>query len=604
MKKANILTLIILQLSIAASAQFEQLIWHDEFDDHELDASKWYARKGTGCKEQLCAFGVETWDLGLKEENVVEDSGYLHLVAKEETATFDYPVEYTSGYIHTLNRFDVKYGRIEGRMKLPAGTGLWPAFWLMPAKSKYGTWPASGEIDIMEMRGRIPNKILGTIHYGDYWPQNTHTSTDFEIDNGDITDDFHIFAIEWNEDEIKWFFDDENYATVRAQDVATFWPFNESFYLQINLYVGGVLDVEPDETTPFPANMIIDYIRVYSSPELFEISGKDDLFVGDTTKYTVPYHEDNTYDWQVPSGVTVLGGTSSNEVEVVWGETSGDISVDIGNQGNSYQKTLNVAVHKPACEWILTDLEGDNVVWTFNGYNMPKDNPVSTGVNNSEHVSEILTVYDWFYFHPYNFNDILLENSTVYESGDKKLALDFYTEAPAGTPVAIQLEHFANPDQPDGTRAIFLTETSKVGEWETLTFDLDEVDSQVAAAGINRIKLIFSYGESIAPQTYATYYDNLKVITPSLCDNVAISDKSEAHYTSIAPMPVSENLNINNGLKGNTSAFIYDALGIEVMQFEFNTISYKVNVSELRPGNYHIVLINNSKLEQHNFLKL
>lgn len=172
--------------------------------------------------------------------------------------------------------FAQKYGKFEFRAKLPAGKGIWPALWMLPAAEKYGPWAASGEIDVMEAKGHEPGRVHGTIHFGGPWPLNDHLGREHRFATGGITD-FHTYAVEWEPGEIRWLVDGNVYSTqnhwwstsktgksVKEADWNA-WPapFDQPFYLVMNVAVGGRFPGNPEKATPFPATMEVDYVRVY-----------------------------------------------------------------------------------------------------------------------------------------------------------------------------------------------------------------------------------------------------------------------------------------------------------------------------------------------------
>ena len=133
----------------------------------------------------------------------------------------------------------------------------------MPQSSVYGGWPKSGEIDIMEMLGHEPSKVYGTIHYGP-GPGSTQISRPYSLSSSSFYDQFHVFSLEWSQDELKWYVDNQLFSTVKKADVGSnTWPFNEEFYMIINLAVGGNWPGNPDANTSFPQWMILDYVRAY-----------------------------------------------------------------------------------------------------------------------------------------------------------------------------------------------------------------------------------------------------------------------------------------------------------------------------------------------------
>ncbi len=262
----------VISVSLATSGGAWSLVWSDEFDGTTLNTDNWNIQTGDGSEYGLTAWGnaEQEW---YKAENITVADGNLVIAAKEEP-TNGYP--YTSGRMRSDNKVDIKYGRIEARVKTPIGQGLWSAFWMLPTDSAYGGWASGGEIDIMEVvsPGENDEVTYGTLHYGMPWPLNTSSGG-----NADRTpiDDFHTYAIEWEQDEIRWFIDDVHFATVSSD---TWWsyfyggdekgyvsapkaPFNQDFHLLFNLAVGGYWPGSPNAETVFPAEMLVDYVRVY-----------------------------------------------------------------------------------------------------------------------------------------------------------------------------------------------------------------------------------------------------------------------------------------------------------------------------------------------------
>ena len=205
-----------------------------------------------------------------RPENIrVSDGNLIIEVRKDKPNVVGTIREYSSGRVRTKHRGDWKYGRFEIRAKLPRGQGIWPAIWMLPTDEKYGTWASSGEIDIMELVGQKPQQVLGTLHYGDKWPNNKHTGASFDLPQGTFADDFHTFTIQWEKGRIQWFVDGKHYQTQTKwhTPAAAFpAPFDQRFHLLLNVAVGGNLPGNPDGTTKFPQQMLVDFVRVYQRP--------------------------------------------------------------------------------------------------------------------------------------------------------------------------------------------------------------------------------------------------------------------------------------------------------------------------------------------------
>ena len=240
------------------------LVWSDEFDGTELDPDTWFFQIGDGTE-----YGIPGWGNNelqyYRAENAVLENGILKITAQQET--FE-GYNYTSARVTTADRVAFRYGRIEARIKLPGGQGLWPAFWLLSQDSPYGNWAASGEIDIMEatnLGASGGNSVFGTLHYGGEFPANVFSGTRTTLAE-DPTADFHDYAIEWDADEFRWYVDGELYSTQNSwysSADAYPAPFNQAFHILLNVAVGGNLPGSPNASTVFPVTMEVDWVRVY-----------------------------------------------------------------------------------------------------------------------------------------------------------------------------------------------------------------------------------------------------------------------------------------------------------------------------------------------------
>lgn len=236
-----------------------KLVWSDEFDaeaNTPPNAAFWTCETGG-------------WGWGNAElqhytdrlENVAHNGdGQLVITAREENYRGN---AYTSARCITMNKVEFMYGKIEARMKLPKGQGLWPAFWMLGADFPEVSWPDSGEIDIMEYVGKEPRSTHGTIH-GPGYSGSSGLGLRYIFDDP-VADDYHVFGIEWEPDVIRWYIDGENFHTATPDTLWGMgeWAFNKSFFLIINVAVGGNWPGNPDDTTEFPQQMLVDWIRVY-----------------------------------------------------------------------------------------------------------------------------------------------------------------------------------------------------------------------------------------------------------------------------------------------------------------------------------------------------
>ena len=268
------------------------LVWSDEFSGETLDRTKWTPELscwGGGNNERQCYVN--------SPETVRIENGHLILSALPQTHTGvefpqDWPErgevitrEYISGKVRTKGHAQWKYGRFEARIKLAKGQSLWPAFWMLPEENIYGEWPLSGEIDIMEAinlgaicetcADNIENRSSAALHFGETWPENRFLAKKKAL-SGAALDDWHVYALNWREDRMEWSVDGETFFSVESKDWFTpavgksqnaIAPFDQPFYLMLNLAVGGNLPDNKNEKefnpNSFPAEMKIDWVRVY-----------------------------------------------------------------------------------------------------------------------------------------------------------------------------------------------------------------------------------------------------------------------------------------------------------------------------------------------------
>lgn len=237
-------------------------VWSDEFNSRGLpDVRSWsYNVGGHGWGNQEKQYYTEADTL-----NAVVRDGMLAIIARNDGKG---DKKYTSARLVTKGKQEWKYGRMEMRAKLPAGVGLWPAFWMLGADIDSAGWPACGEIDIMEHLGYKPDVVLGTVHTAAYnHIKGTHVGKEIHIKNP--YDSFHVFAIEWTEKQIEFFLDDTLYFSFRNEyKTKAEWPFDSPFFIILNLAVGGNPGgIKGLDESAFPAVFLIDYVRVYQKEE-------------------------------------------------------------------------------------------------------------------------------------------------------------------------------------------------------------------------------------------------------------------------------------------------------------------------------------------------
>ena len=328
-----------------------RLIWSDEFDGDAVDMTKWSYELGNWKLDADGNYITNGWGNNEQEfytdSNAAVQDGILTIAARKEHCSD--PVqgeyEYTSARLSTQHLFSTCGGRIEVRARCDTGKSLWPAIWMLPEDSAYGGWAASGEIDIMEGWGSTPEKICGTIHFGDAWPNNTYLTNDYHFPTGDSTENWHTYAVEWESGALRWYVDGTLYSTQTdwySANHAYPAPFDQNFYLILNLAVGGHFDgvdgiyAAPATFADGERHFEIDYVRVYDMGMGFEptavtslplescIEGADAAFTNKDGETVIAVNSAGTLEY------AVMGLIRGKQVKA--GETytlSFDVSSDV-----------------------------------------------------------------------------------------------------------------------------------------------------------------------------------------------------------------------------------------------------------------------------------
>ena len=267
-----------------------KLVWSDEFEGDRVDPAKWDFDIGNGFFDYrhhtwIPGWGNEELQYYTREpENVSVKDSLLTIRAVKESL---HGCGYTSARLKTRKRdgtalFTTLYGRVDFRAKVPWGKGLWPALWMLPQDDRYGGWAASGEIDLMEIVGEKPHEVLSSLHFGSTFPKRSLITTTYPLPGGSTVSDWHVYAVEWEPGEIRFYVDgvltrvhDHWWSCSKTRDGAGLeprrasdlnpWPapFDQPFYLVMNVAVGGNFPGVPNPETRFPAELVVDYVRVY-----------------------------------------------------------------------------------------------------------------------------------------------------------------------------------------------------------------------------------------------------------------------------------------------------------------------------------------------------
>jgi len=233
------------------------LAWSDEFNTPGISTSTWSFETGNnnGWGNNELEYYTD------RTQNAFVSAGNLVIEARAESFGGK---NYTSARMVTKNRKNFKFGRIDIRAKMPKGRGIWPALWMLGSNIDAVGWPACGEMDILEMLGHEPNKIYGTMHWGNTVPSHSSKGNSYTLSTGSFDQQFHVYSLIWKQDDIRVLVDDQEYVHVTSVDVqGSNYPFNSDFFFIFNIAVGGNWPGSPDGTTVLPQRMVVDYVRVY-----------------------------------------------------------------------------------------------------------------------------------------------------------------------------------------------------------------------------------------------------------------------------------------------------------------------------------------------------
>ncbi|MCL1038540.1 family 16 glycosylhydrolase [Shewanella submarina] len=489
--------------------QCQQLVWSDDFNGNSLDTNSWEAMLGDGCAEGICGWGnnEEQWYLA---ENATVSNGVLSITAKQQRNRGS---KYSSARLRTANMpgsGEWLHGRFEAKIKLPAGQGLWPAFWMLPTDPAEG-WPMSGEIDIVESTGQASMFAHGTIHYGEPWPNNAFSGGHILSQPGPWSDDFHTFAVEWEPGEMRWYLDDLLYSVKTPDDIgnAAWWRFDENnFHLILNLAVGGTWGGTPDDSI-FPVSMEVDHVRVFDSGQPYLI-GSNIVSANEVVSFEVA-GETGTggqYQWQVPQGAVISGSGSRVDIDFSNAQ-SGDVSVSVTNSCGTRQLTTGVFVEPQLpTKTMLDDFDQQRVLnYTSSNGDFSIQNGTLVYTRDGASQYDVIAA---------DTNAISGVEQLI--TGDSAFTIDVNNtdSSLVGKTLLIQLEDssVATPDNyPNGRHSKYEAQVEHANGWQTLRFRLtDRIDSLVGHDQVNSFILLID-PNAFTADTYVI--DNIKQLGQS-----------------------------------------------------------------------------------------
>lgn len=486
-------------------------VFADEFNGTTVDLTKWEMQNGDGCSYGICGWGNSELQ-SYQSANATVANGLLTITAKKQRVGSK---AYTSARMRTLNLGGQwTHGRFEARMKTPKGSGMWPAFWMLPANTTVA-WPTSGEVDIQESTGQKNMFDWGTIHYGSSTANHQFLSTQIYKQPDSWADAFHVYSVVWSTNKISWYIDDVLYASKTPSDMANAsdWTFeNYQYYLILNLAVGGTLGGTVDDTA-LPQTLQVDYVRVYTYPQP-SLSGPLIVEPNSPATYTVVDEVGTaaSYVWTSPTGQT----STTNSLTVNWGTTSGTVSVAITDSCGKYTKSAAVTVSPVLTKTVtLDDFESiHNISYTYmtgvlnaSAANPAPADPVNSSTLVGKYVRSATATYDVI-----TGSTTQVPDASFYVRGDKAFYLDVYTAVPVGTPMLIQLENSkvaTATNYPAGRHSKYIAYSKVQNAWQRLKFILnDRIDTATADSAVNQLVLMLN-PNTLTGDTY--YIDNYSI---------------------------------------------------------------------------------------------
>ncbi len=522
------------QASVNMPSQWK-LAWSDEFNGKSgasPNPNVWGREIGDGT-----ALGIPGWGndelqyyTDSTENAATDGNGNLVIITKAADGSLQCyygPCQYTSARLLTKNRFEVAYGRVEARVKVPRGAGLWPAFWMLGTDIDQVNWPQTGEIDIMEHVARLPNQVFGTLHGPGYSGGQSYGRV---LDLGaPVADDFHTFAVEWQPDKIVWYLDDAPYFTATPNDAflrGKPWVYNHPFYMLLNVAVGGNFGGAVGPDTTFPQRTLVDYVRIYQAePSLTQFQAEfSDTFTG-WQQVTIPFSsflgaQGTTLDLAGVQGISFrVPGGMSNPVRL------DQLRLEGGTVPKA-QMNLPVTFDSPAVAYGLVGFGGadDSTIVA---------DPAG-GTNQVAKVVKSATAELWAGTTLTADGTLGFASKVPFTPLATKMTVRVYSPD-AGIQVRLKVEDHTNPGISVETEAT----TTVANAWETLTFDFANQAAGTPALNLanayDKASIFFNFGVTGAIAGAKTYYFDDIAFGPASGDGGTWSsitfDSSAVTYT-------------------------------------------------------------------------
>jgi beta-glucanase (GH16 family) len=587
---------LLLLVPFTSLAQVKVLVWYDEFNYTGLPASdKWgYDVGGGGWGNNELQYYTNA-----RAENARVENGNLIIEARKEQYEGS---EYTSARLVTRHKGDWLYGRFEAYAKLPSGRGTWPAIWMLPTNWVYGNWPKSGEIDIMEYVGYDPGVVHGSIHTEAY-NHVLGTQKTASIPVPDAETAYHLYALEWTPENIDIYVDNNKYFTFANEhkDYKT-WPFDQVFHLILNIAVGGnwggAQGVDPNI---WPQKMYVDYVRVYQYIDVsaLKISGPEYVSPNQTgVTFTIQNVADATFNWSVPTGTTIVSGQGTNSIVVNWGNTPGNVTVEITHPqaGGTYTRTVKTTIVPTGEKYSVLNIK-ENGLMGWAGLNTSPNTITLSSIDTLLKVNYSISKPEDFPYFTYTFpNPVDMGNLTVLnvemmtynKSKSVVLRADLFDTDGRLTDVSPVFRFY--PVEPHGVFHYYSFDFNN--NWGSNT---PEYGKQVNYHQIAGVRFYVNYGIFGKAATDSLWFSD--IILSNTLLTVFSPNVNKTSKFDIYPNPASTHIKINsNTFKENAKIQIINIAGVLVKEATANT-EREIPITDLPDGFYSIIIITENNLK-------
>ncbi len=579
--------ILLLLISLFATSVIAQdticndLIWNDEFDySGEPDTKKWgYDLGGGGWGNNE----LQTYTNSRDNSWVADGKLYIKAIKKNGS--------WTSARLVTRQKGDWLYGRIEVRAKVPSGTGIWSAIWMLPTDWAYGSWPKSGEIDIMEHVGYDVNRIYGTVHtesfnhtLGTQQGSNTLVPTAYT--------EFHDYIAEWDEEKIRIFVDDQLYFTFNNRyNTYKEWPFDKREHLLLNIAIGGswggAQGIDPNITE---AIMEIEHVRVYElKPEKPEISGSGLVVPGQELTFSTKHNDNFTYNWTFPEGTEIISGEGTSTINVRWGENKGIVQVEMVSFCDTLiSDPFDVKTTTSSNSFIIDNIENEEIQWIVkptqnNTVSLEREGDEAVKVNFDVQKPTANPYIEYTFSTTFNFKDY------------SRLVINIKTED-GKSPSNMRVDLIDENGISDQGNLFKIDSVNASGNYETYAHIFGNGTSSFNIEKIKKVRIFFNY--SVYGQPGTGYF----VFSPIELKNASTSSKYIIDESvKFKPNPVDKYIDVIN--EKGSKIEIYDYSGTLILNSNIRNSFETIDVSGLGKGLYIILSIKENGIKRSLFIK-